>query len=105
MPVQRELWDYVEKPTRLLRPDEIFEQANEELLRNLDESRYIERKSASFCGSPLGEYICMWSNTLPEGGVIALGVKNSGEIEGCLKLDSSRSCYTNGGLGRCRKQL
>lgn len=90
MAVQRELWDFSYKPERLLGPDEIFEQADRELLQNLNESRYIERKPASFGGAPLGEYICMWSNTLPEGGVIAVGVRNNGEIEGCLKLSQDQ---------------
>jgi ATP-dependent DNA helicase RecG len=87
---ERDLWDFVQTPPRLLGPDEIFERADEELLRSLNENRSIERKPASYGGAPLGEYICMWANTLPDGGVMAIGVQNNGDIEGCMKLSGDQ---------------
>src|ERR1700677_1877843 len=86
---QQDLWDFLVNE-RMMSPDEIFEQANEELIRSLVESRRIERKPASYCGAPLGEYICMWANTAPDGGVIATGIADDGTFEGCLKLSQDQ---------------
>jgi len=86
MDMQPDLWDFLQPPERLMSADEIYEQASPELLRKLAESRRIERKPASFCGAPLGEYISMWANTSPDGGVIAVGVLDDGTCEGCMKL-------------------
>ena len=66
----------------LLSSSEIFEQADESLLRRLGEDRRIERKSASYSGSKLGEYLSMWANTSPSGGIIASGILDNGEFEG-----------------------
>jgi ATP-dependent DNA helicase RecG len=87
---QPDLWDYLPPPERLMTPSEIFDQADAALIRKLVEGRRIERKSASFSGAPLGEYICMWTNTAPDGGVIAVGVHDNGECEGCMKLSQSQ---------------
>jgi len=83
---------------RLYNPDEVFRLADESLLKKLLESCRIERKSASFSGDSLGEYICMWANTYPDGGVIIAGMSDNGEFEGCLKLSQDQvnkveSCY------------
>lgn len=82
--------DFEEKPERLLSPDEIFEQADQDLLKKLIESRRIERKPASYAGSALSMYISMWANTAPDGGVIALGVLDDASFEGCLKLSQGQ---------------
>ena len=81
-------WDSP-KPERLLRVDEIFEVADEGLLRRLGEDNRIERKPSSYRGSPLGEYVCMWANTRDEGGLIVIGQhdkKNGLGFEGCDRL-------------------
>ncbi len=78
-------FDFEEKPERLLHADEIFEQADENLLRKLGEDRRLERKTASFSGEKLGEYISMWANTSPEGGIIVSGMLDNGECEGFQK--------------------
>jgi ATP-dependent DNA helicase RecG len=70
----------------LMSPDEIFEKADESLLRALSEDRRIERKPASYSGSSLAEYVCMWANTAPDGGLIACGISDDGTVEGCKKL-------------------
>ena len=90
---QLDLWDLLASE-RMLNADEIFEQADADMIRKLVEDRRIERKSAKFSGDSLGEYICMWANTAPEGGLIALGVVNKeyGEdaYEGCLSLSQQQ---------------
>jgi hypothetical protein len=69
---QPTLFDFLDdedqKPNRLLSPDELFDKLDESLIKDVKENRYIERKTASFSGSSLGEYICMWANTQPDGG-------------------------------------
>lgn len=71
-------------------PDEIFEQAEEAFLRRFAEDRRIERKPASYSGSSLGEYLCMWANTAPDGGIIVVGMKDNGSFEGCNRLDQEK---------------
>ena len=78
--------DFDAKPELLLSPDDIFSQADEELLRKLAEDRRIERKPPAFTGSSLGEYICMWANTSPDGGLVVSGMKDKGEFIGCASL-------------------
>ena len=73
-------------PEQLMSPDEIFERADGALLRRLGEDRRIERKSSRFSGSSLAEYLCMWSNTPPDGGLIAIGILDDGRFEGCKGL-------------------
>jgi ATP-dependent DNA helicase RecG len=74
------------KPEQLLSPDEIFDGADESLLRRLKEDRRIEWKHSKFSGSSLGEYFSMWANTSPDGGLIVSGMANDGTIEGCKAL-------------------
>ena len=77
-------------PDRLLSPDEIYSKADEALLRRLGEDRRIEWKSPAATGSSLGEYICMWANTSPEGGLIVSGMADDGRIIGCRGLSQER---------------
>jgi len=46
-------------PIELANPDELFEAADEELLRSLAEDRRFERKSTRIDLKQLGEYVCM----------------------------------------------
>ncbi len=71
-------------------PDEIFEVADASLLQKLSEDRRIERKRATFSGDSLGEYISMWANTSPDGGLIVSGMRNDGTFEGCAKLGADK---------------
>ncbi len=85
-PIQPELFEDPAFSDRLLTPDEIFDRADEELLKSLSESRRIERKPALFGSELIGDYVCMWANTAPDGGILVCGMADDGGFEGCLKL-------------------
>ena len=70
----------------LLTPDEIYHSLDAKLLGKLKEDRRIERKPAGIHGRSLGEYHSMWANTVPEGGLILVGVEDNGDISGCSHL-------------------
>lgn len=70
------------KPPRTLGVDEIFENTTPELLSIIKEDRRIERKRARIQAKDIGEHICMWANTSADGGLIAVGISNTGELEG-----------------------
>ncbi|HWF45516.1 MAG TPA: hypothetical protein VG168_00805, partial [Bryobacteraceae bacterium] len=67
----------------LLSPDEIWESASVELIFSIAEDRRIERKADGIHVENLSEYCSMWANTPPDGGLIAVGVEDSGKILGC----------------------
>src|ERR1700676_3891036 len=82
-----QLWlDFEPTKIRLLAADDIFDKADEALLKALDEDSRIERKPSSYSGSALGDYFSMWANTCPEGGLIVLGQSDDGKFEGCESL-------------------
>lgn len=87
---QREFEFVFDPPTliQLMSADEIFEQADEDLLLKLKEDRRIERKTAQFTGGSLGEYVSMWANTAPEGGLIVSGQRDKGRFEGLKHLSA-----------------
>jgi ATP-dependent DNA helicase RecG len=70
--------------TRLLSVDDIYNSNSPDLFKILQEDRRIERKSAGVHAKALAEYIGMWANTAPNGGLIAVGLANDGKIEGTL---------------------
>ena len=74
----------------LLSPDEIWETADAGMLSSIAEDRRIERKPPGIRDSLLSEYISMWANTVPEGGLIVVGVEDKGRISGCHKLSSNQ---------------
>ena len=73
---------------QLMSPDEIFANASPSLLSQLSEDRRIERKQASEHVPVISEYISMWANTKPEGGLIAVGMLDDGSFSGCASLPS-----------------
>jgi ATP-dependent DNA helicase RecG len=74
----------------LLSPDEIWESACAELISSIAEDRRIERKAPGIQVDLLSEYFSMWANTVPEGGLVAVGVENNGKISGCHRISSTR---------------
>lgn len=78
--------DFEDDPLQLMTVDEIYERADEALLRRLAEDRRIERKSSTYSGEKLGSYFSMWANTPPDGGLLVLGQRNDGSFDGCGSL-------------------
>src|ERR1039457_4434858 len=74
-----------EMPLALVSPDEIYQNA-EAFLELIKEDRRFERKSPKTSPRSLGEYFSMWANTLPDGGLIAVGIEDSGIMKGCKSL-------------------
>jgi ATP-dependent DNA helicase RecG len=89
MPKVEQLWFSLESRVRLLSPDEIYDLAGSELIKQLDEDRRIERKPAGIHQKTLGHYLSMWANTPSSGGVIVIGVENDGGISGLSKVGVS----------------
>jgi ATP-dependent DNA helicase RecG len=86
------VFDFDVKPKLelLMSPDEILERADESFIPRCSEDHRIERKSTSYSGDKLGDYVCMWANTSPDGGLIAYGVLDDGTIEGCKHLSQEQ---------------
>lgn len=78
------------KHTALLSPDEIYEMVDQDLLTRLKEDRRLERKPSGMHGKELGDYFSMWANTVPDGGLLAVGVENDGRISGCHQLSDKQ---------------
>lgn len=72
-------------PLLLLSEDEIYSRDDAELISSIKEDSRIERKPIGIQDSFLGDYLCMWSNTTPNGGLVAVGVEDDGELSGCIK--------------------
>lgn len=78
------------KHSALLSPDEIYEAVDEEMLVSMGEDRRIERKPPGIHDLSLGEYFSMWANSVPDGGLIIVGMEDDGTLTGCHKLPSNR---------------
>jgi ATP-dependent DNA helicase RecG len=74
------------KVLALISPDEIFANANQELLESLKEDNRLERKPCGLHREPLAEYVNMWTNTPPDGGILVMGMNDDGSWEGCESL-------------------
>jgi ATP-dependent DNA helicase RecG len=70
--------------TELIPIDEIFERADQPLLEQMSEDRRYERKPAGIQAQALGDYMSLFANTAPDGGIIAIGIDDNGSISGCL---------------------
>src|SRR3954463_5101181 len=75
-------------PLALISPDELYQNAPA-YLDLLKEDRRFERKSPRTSTRSLGEYFSMWANTVPDGGLIAIGIEDNGKISGCQSLSQS----------------
>lgn len=78
------------KRLELLTVDELYAIADQRVLVSLKEDRRIERKPAGFSGESLGEYLSMWANTCPDGGLICLGMNDNGTFAGCSSLSNQQ---------------
>jgi len=54
------------------------------------EERRAERKPPGIHCKDLGDYFDMWANTLPEGGLLVVGMENNGSFSGCHKLSQNQ---------------
>lgn len=70
--------------------EDIFEKANESLLRLLEEDSRYERKSARAGARALADNLSMWSNSGPNGGLIAVGIEKEGAMTGCAQLSQEQ---------------
>jgi|SRR5580700_9494236 ATP-dependent DNA helicase RecG len=77
------------KHAALLSPDEIYEKVDQELLAVFKEVRRLERKPAGTHFDALGDYFAMWANTLPEGGLLVVGMENDGSFS-CHRLSQNQ---------------
>jgi ATP-dependent DNA helicase RecG len=81
------------EPTRLelLTPDDLFDHiVDQSSLESFKEDKRLERKPAGFGGSSLAEYLSMWANTPPDGGLMIMGINDDGSIQGCRKLSPKK---------------
>ncbi len=74
----------------LLSPDEIWESASAGLISSIAEDRRIERKPPGIHVDSLSEYFSMWANTVPDGGLIAVGIEDGGKLSGCHRLSNNQ---------------
>jgi ATP-dependent DNA helicase RecG len=68
---------------QLWTPDDIYESCDQSTIESFSEDRRVERKRVEISQRDLGDYLSMWSNTQPSGGVMFIGVNNEGAILGC----------------------
>jgi ATP-dependent DNA helicase RecG len=71
---------------QLWTPDDIYDRLDEEAVRVFAEDRRVERKRGTVQANAMAEYLSMWSNTQPHGGLIFVGVEDDGRISGCKGL-------------------
>ena len=67
----------------LMSVNELYANLSQELLSELAEDKRIERKPLGFHARSLGDYISMWANTPPDGGLVVIGIEDDG---GCTGL-------------------
>jgi len=82
---QQLLFDFdkpIERNPSVLTVEEIYSLADESLLTRLEEDSRFERKPEGMHAQHLSEWICMWANTSPEGGLIAVGIADDGSLQG-----------------------
>lgn len=75
---------------KLLSVDEIYSNADQELLTEIEEGRRYERKPRGIHQKELGTYVSMFANSPPDGGIIAVGVTDDGAFKGCKELTQTQ---------------
>jgi ATP-dependent DNA helicase RecG len=74
----------------LMSVNELYANLSQELLSELAEDRRIERKPPGFHARSLGDYISMWANTPPDGGLVVIGIEDDGGCTGLTSFGSTR---------------
>jgi len=75
---------------QLWTPDDIYNNVNAENIVSFKEDGRVERKPCGIHPEHLAEWVCMWANTQPYGGLIFIGVEDKGEITGCKSLSTAQ---------------
>ena len=75
---------------QLWTPDDIFSRIDEAIIADFKEDGRVERKRVEVSRKDLSEYLSMWANTQPSGGLIFVGVGNDGKIMGCAHVEAKR---------------
>jgi ATP-dependent DNA helicase RecG len=78
-------FDFEGQPHLVLAND-LYQNATHSILVRFKEDRRVERKPAAYPAKALGDYFSMFANTVPEGGLIVLGMENDGAFSGCSKV-------------------
>ena len=64
--------------------DEIYSGLDHENFSKFNEDQRLERKPPGIHADSLATYVCMWANTPPDGGLIAVGLEDgTGQVIGC----------------------
>jgi len=74
---------------QLWTPDDIYLTCDEATVRRFSEDNRVERKLGTLNQKLLSEYVAMWSNTQPSGGVTFLGVDDDGKLVGCKRVEQA----------------
>lgn len=75
---------------QLWTPDDIYTSCDAETIQRFKEDARVERKPGSIKRSVLADYVSMWANTQPHGGIVFLGVADNGRIIGCKHLHENQ---------------
>lgn len=63
--------------------DDIWRVCDEATIRRFSEDNRVERKVWGITQRALSDYLSMWANTQPHGGIVFIGVHDKGAILGC----------------------
>lgn len=74
---------------QLWTPDDIFNSCTAETIHFFREDHRVERKRVTVSQKDLADYLSMWANTQPAGGIVFIGVSNEGHILGCKTAETS----------------
>jgi ATP-dependent DNA helicase RecG len=75
---------------QLWTPDDIFASCTTETIQRFKEDHRVERKPGSIKQNVLADYVSMWANTQPHGGITLLGVADKGGVLGCKQLHENQ---------------
>jgi len=81
---------FEQDPIELRTVDELFAGLDQDLIRRLDEDRRVERKGPGVHASALAEYLVLFANNPPDGGVLLVVVEDDGTVTGCQGLPIER---------------
>jgi len=73
-----------------LSPDELYDQIDRDNVSQFLEDRRLERKPSNIHPKELSEYFSMWANTVPDGGLMIVGIANDGVVGGVTSLGQQR---------------